>query len=613
MDNIEKIDLNSVDWQSSREFFDSLKDELEKLDDHNESYDFTWVGKRKSIIEAGAPINKTLRPDIEASKNFDNTSNILVVGDNLDALKILQESYLGQVKMIYIDPPYNTGHDFVYHDNFATNKANYVDSNTSEDDENLVDEDPMKLNAASNGRFHSDWLSMIYPRLKLARNLLSDDGVIFISIDDNEQANLKKVCDEIFGEENFENSIHWRRRSNQPNDDSKMIATVAESIMVYAKKIDILKTCHAFGKMPLSLERLKAYTNPDNDPKGPWSSTPWCASKGQGGSRYKITTPTGVVYDETWLGNEETFLRNLQEGRMFFPNNGNGKPRKKIWAFERSNDGQPAINFWYGREYGDNLSATNDFGELFESDTRIFDYTKPVKLIKNFIRLGSPKVVDSNSLILDFFAGSGTTGHAVMDLNAEDGGNRRYILVQLPEETNEKSEARKAGYETIDQITAERLRRAGEKVQKEHPDAKVDTGFRVFRIDDSNEKENIRKPLEEYTQETMLDMVDNLKPDRTPLDLLFGAVYASALPFDLQLETRKIGDNTVYLYGYLGESSGLVACFDDNISDDTVKEIAKLKPLAAVFKDSSFADSAAKINLSEHFRILSVDTKVKVI
>lgn len=607
MDNIEKIDLNNVDWQSSREFFDSLKDQLEKLDDHNESYEFTWVGKRKSLIEAGAPINKTLRPDVEASKDFDNTKNMLIVGDNLDALKILQESYLGQVKMIYIDPPYNTGHDFVYHDNFTAKKTDYTDSNTGEDDESLVDEDPMKLNAASNGRFHSDWLSMIYPRLKLARNLLSDDGVIFISIDDNEQANLKKVCDEVFGEENFVECLIWKKRATPPND--KNIGRIHEFILVYAKCLEAMQ----LGLLPRDENSISRYANPDNDTRGAWAASDLSAN-GKGGRLvasciYPIVNPsTGIEYypseGRCWLFNKNKMQQFINEGRIGFRPETGAPFLKRYLSEVRNGLTLPTILTDYG--YSSTSAAESE--KLF-TRKGIFEYAKPTTLINPLVRIGAP----NDSLILDFFAGSGTTGHAVMDLNAEDGGNRRYILVQWPETTNEKSEARKAGYETIDQITAERLRRAGEKVQKEHPDAKIDTGFRIFRIDSSNEKDNIRKPLDEYTQESMLDMVENLKPDRTPLDLLFGAIYVSALPFDRKLEVRQIGDNTVYLYGYLGEGSGLVACFDDNIAEASIQEIAKLKALTAVFKDSSFANSSAKVNLSEHFRILSGETKVKVI
>lgn len=617
MDNIEKIDLNNVDWQSSREFFESLKDELEKLEDRDESYNFTWVGKRKSIIEAGAPINKTLRPDVETSKDFDDTENMLIVGDNLDALKILQESYLGQVKMIYIDPPYNTGHDFVYHDNFTIKKDEYDDGSVGEDGEKLISEDDFTENSKSNGRFHSDWLSMIYPRLKLARNLLSDDGVIFISIDDNEQANLKKVCDEVFGEDNFIGILKWKKKK-QPSFASRHIASVIEYVIVYSRNEQFAPK--------LSVEKISDDTKKVINIYNPVSTRtfrPGVIVKGlkdgvipKGDYLIKTMTVTflddimvrgGVTQNEVLVRakflNTQDNINSFIDQRLLFITEKNGLRRYVSDAEKENNKAITDLLL----DWGDNQDSEKETMDIFGS--RFFDYSKPKALVKNIAKSSSSK----NSLILDFFAGSGTTGHAVMDLNAEDGGNRKYILVQLPEETNEKSEARKAGYETIDQITAERLRRAGDKIQKEHPDAKIDTGFRVFRIDSSNEKDNMRRTVNKYSQENIFDMVDNIKSDRTPLDLLFGAIYASALPFDLKLETRKIGDNTVYLYGYLDESSGLAACFDDSISDDTIKEIAKLKPLSAVFKDSSFADSAAKINLSEHFRILSVDTKVKVI
>lgn len=593
MDIIEKIDLEKVNWQSSREFFDSLRGELEKLDDRTESYDFTWVGKRKSIIEAGAPVNKILRPDVEASKDFDNTKNMLIVGDNLDALKILQESYLGQVKMIYIDPPYNTGHDFVYRDNFTTKKDDYDDSSISEDGERFISEDEFIENSKSNGRFHSDWLSMIYPRLKLARNLLSDDGVIFISIDDNEQANLKKVCDEIFGEENKIAEFVVVRAEG--GGLAKQVVKGHDYLFAYAKNISIFT--------PLGRPKDIRGKIVERDGEQFWIQEDWLRKEfGKYGNCYyeEVMQYKGEVV-------KQEIDKKIEAGDYILIPKDNG-----LHIVGKLRNIKDDASKFYSILKHPSANGIKDLDSLKMGG--YFDYSKPLSLLKETVLGATFFDKNGGSLILDFFAGSGTTGHAVMDLNAEDGGNRRYILVQLPEKTNEKSEARKAGYETIDQITAERLRRAGEKVQKEHPGAKVDTGFRVFHINDSNEKENIRKPLEEYTQETMLDMVDNLKPDRTPLDLLFGAVYASALPFDLHLETRKIGDNnTVYLYGYLGESSGLVACFDDNISDDTIKEVAKLKPLAAVFKDSSFANSAAKINLSEHFRILSVDTKVKVI
>ena len=597
-DNVEKVDLDRVDWKSSREFFESLGEALDKLEDKDESYDFTWVGKRKSIIEAGAPIDKILRPDVEASKDFDNTKNMLIVGDNLDALKLLQESYLGKIKMIYIDPPYNTGHDFVYHDNFTVKKADFEDISTDSDGNVIISEDEYAENSKANGRFHSDWLSMMYPRLKLARNLLTDDGMIFISIDSNEAHNLKKLCDEIFGEENFIADIAWRRFNSQANVG--IFSKVRDSILFYAKNNISVN----IGRLPLSETAKKEYQYKDEN--GIYARRP-CIDSVRGHYVFDYTTPNGNIIRDHWMMKEEDFLDANARGLIHWPANG-GNPMRKMYLKDALKNGQIANDFW-GSEFGNNRNATEEIKNMFD-DIRVFDFPKPTKLLKNLINIGS---VSDEEYILDFFAGSGATGHAAMDLNAEDGGKRQYICVQLDEKTDEKSEARKAGYDTIDQITAERLRRAGEKIKSEHPEADIDTGFRVFRVDGSNNNENIRKPLGEIDQSDMFDMIDNVKKDRTPLDLLFGVIYTSALPFDLKLETRKIGENTVYMYGYLDENTGLIACFDDEVPEETVKEIAKLNPLTAAFKDSSFKDSAEKINLSEHFRIISPDTRVKVI
>lgn len=596
--NVDKIDLDRVDWKSSREFFDSLGTALQDLDNKKEAYSFTWVGKRKAIIEAGAPINKTLRPDQQASKNFNDTGNMLIVGDNLDALKLLQESYLGKVKMIYIDPPYNTGHDFVYHDNFTTKKADFDDSTTDNDGNIVVSEDEYKENSKANGRFHSDWLSMIYPRLKLARNLLTDDGVIFISIDDNEQANLKKVCDEVFGEDNFIACIAWRRFNSQANVGS--FSKVRDSILFYAKNISEA----SIGRLPLSETAKKEYQY--RDERGIYARRP-CIHSVRGHYVFDYTTPNGNVIHDHWMIKKEDFLEADNNGLIHWPANG-GNPMIKMYLKDALENGQIANDFW-GSEFGNNRNATEEIKDLFNS-VRMFDFPKPTKLLKNLLNVGS---VSDGDIVLDFFSGSGTTGHAVMDLNAQDGGNRKFILVQLDEATADGSEAKKAGYDTIDQITAERLRRAGGKIVAEHPEAKLDTGFRVFRVDSSNERDDVYKPLGEIQQTDFLDAIDNIKPERTPLDLLFGVIYAISIPFGRKLEERKINGNTVYLYNYLGEYTGLIACFDKDVAEATIIEMAKLKADVAVFKDSSFEDSAAKVNLSEHFRVLSPDTKVKVL
>lgn len=605
MEKIERIDLDKVDWRSSREFFESLGEALDKLDNKDESYNFTWVGKRKSIIEAGAPINKILRPDVKASKDFDNTKNMLIIGDNLDALKLLQESYLGKIKMIYIDPPYNTGHNFVYHDNFTVKKADFKDDSTDSDGNVIISEDEYEENSKANGRFHSDWLSMMYPRLKLARNLLTDNGVIFISIDDNEEGNLRKICDEVFGEENLLAIISWQSSDTLRNDATWFSAN-CEFILCYARNVASAK----INGLPKGEKQLSYYKNPDNDPNGPYLLTPLHARSGGPNSRYNYTFSNGQTWcppdGRYWAFSKESLKKLEEKGAIKLDPDGKNVPQKKTYLKDVGDTMRP-WTFWSCEDFGSTRQSNMESRDLLGRG--IFDTPKPLTTLEKIITIGT----DNDSIILDFFAGSGTTGHAVMDLNAEDGGKRQYICVQLNEKTDEKSEAKKAGYDTIDQITAERLRRAGEKIKSEHPDADIDTGFRVFRVDGSNENEDIRKPLNQISQSNLFSVIDNIKKDRTPLDLLFGVIYASALPFDLKLETRKIGENTVYLYGYLDEGTGLVACFDDNISEETFKEIANLKALTAAFKDSSFAGSAAKINLSEHFRIISPDTKVKVI
>ena len=628
-DNVEKIDLNRVDWKSSREFFESLSEALDKLEDKDESYDFTWVGKRKSIIEAGSPINKILRPDMEASKDFDNTKNMLIVGDNLDALKLLQESYLGKIKMIYIDPPYNTGHDFVYHDNFTVKKADFEDNSTDSDGNVIVSEDEYAENSKANGRFHSDWLCMMYPRLRLARNLLQDDGVIFVSIDDNEYANLKKVLDEVFGEDNYIGTICWQKKT-QPSFLSKKISSIKEYILLYSRTQSDIVTMGGYTDTNKLIELINVSNSQAERilPKenvliqnGNYTGILQSGYYGSENLKIELKNDVRVISgkpqeDLRMVGKfkwtQETINASVAEGATIHIKN-KSSLRPTVERGDKKVGIKPILDLFSKKlndEIPTNTDATNEMKKMF-GGVAILDYPKPVDLIKYLVR--AVCFDDKDATAVDFFAGSGTTGHAVMDLNAEDGGERQYICVQLDEKTDEKSEARKAGYGTIDQITAERLRRAGEKIKSEHPEADIDTGFRVFRADGSNDNENIRKPLNEIDQSDMFDMIDNVKKDRTPLDLLFGIIYTSALPFDLKLETRKIGENTVYMYGYLDENTGLVACFDDEVPEETVKEIAKLNPLTAAFKDSSFKNSAEKINLSEHFRIISPDTRVKVI
>ena len=623
--NVEKVDLDRVDWKSSREFFESLGEALDKLDDKDESYNFTWVGKRKSIIEAGAPINKILRPDINASKDFDNTKNMLIVGDNLDALKLLQESYLGKIKMIYIDPPYNTGHDFVYHDNFTVKKADFKDNSMDSDGNIIVSEDEYAENLKANGRFHSDWLSMIYPRLKLARNLLQDDGVIFVSIDDNEYANLKKVLDEVFGEDNYIGTICWQKKT-QPSFLSKKISSIKEYIILYSRTQSDITTMGGYTDANKLIELINVSNSQAERtlPKenvliqnGNYTGTLQSGYYGSENLKIELKNDVRVIFgkpqeDLRMVGKfkwtQETINASVSEDAIIHIKNISSL-RPTVERGDKKVGIKPILDLFSKKlndEIPTNTDATNEMKKMF-GGVAISDYPQPVELIKYLIR--AVCFDDKDAAVVDFFAGSGTTGHAVMKLNSEDEGNRKYILIQLDEKTENNSEAKKAGYGTIDQITAERLRRASDQFSS----AEIDTGFRLLRINSGNENADIRKPLNQINQSDLFGAIDNIKKDRTPLDLLFGVIYASALPFDLKLETRKIGENTVYLYGYLDEGTGLVACFDDNISEETFKEIAKLKALTAAFKDSSFTNSAAKINLSEHFRIICPDTKVKVL
>lgn len=581
--------------------FDALKAELsDGAVEGRECYEFTWAGKTDAKIEAAKPIRKTLRPCKEESKNWDTTQNLYIEGDNLDVLKLLQESYLNKVKMIYIDPPYNTGNDFVYADDFRMNQDEY------EDLLDLTDENDNRMlrNTDSNGRFHSDWCSMMYSRLKLARNLLTDDGVIFISIDDNEQANLKKICDEIFGADNFEACIAWRRRTNQPNDKTKMIARVAESILVYSKNTFILSDKKAFHGVPLNDERKQEYKNPDNDPRGPWSSNPWKAAVGRGGTTYTITTPTGVSYTETWYGTADTFNKFLSEGRVHWTDGGRGVPRMKIYLSDAEKEGQAAINFFTPDKYGSNQEGSSEVEKLFGSKG-MFDNPKPTKLIKALLQLAS----NEDSIVLDFFSGSATTAHAVMQLNAGDGGNRKFIMVQLPEKCDESSEAYKTGgYKNICEIGKERIRRAGEKIVAETGKTDLDIGFRVLKLASTNMKDVYYTPAE-LTQDLLATTESNFKEDRTDLDLLYGCLLDWGLELSLPHETKQMDGFTVHYVNH----TDLVACFDKNVSEKLIRAIAADKPLRVVFRDSCFKNISDKNNVKEIFKALSPDTTVKVI
>jgi adenine-specific DNA-methyltransferase len=641
---IEKIDINKIKWRSSNDFFESLGEALDKLDDKDEKYDFTWVGKRKAIIEAGAPINKTFRPDMEGSKNWDNTENLFIEGDNLDALKLLQESYLGKVKMIYIDPPYNTGKDFVYHDNFKADVEEYDEATDYKDQAGNIQ---FKKNEKSNGRYHSDWLSMMYSRLRLARNLLTQDGVIFISIDDNELANLKKLCDEIFGEINYigilsiENNPKGRKNSDflsvnndfcliyaRDKDASSFIENIPKSTsdmkldengdFVHNSGKRVLVGENTFNKEVANTKSEKHYSlyydpannklefrkeNNVDDIDNELIKNGYIRFISSRNDKFIENTYTQSKLLELFESNSLEFKKDKVFGKNF-----SDKIRIKSLIVNRSYE---AVIDGKAKAYKIDVKTTSAgqaLKALFKTQDEYFTAPKNTGLISLLATLFD----DKNMTILDFFSGSGTTAHAVMELNAEDGGNRKWIMVQLYEHTDDKSEAYRAGFKSIPDIARERIRLAGDEIAAEYSESKVDYGFRALSVDETNHKE-VYRSAGELNQSALLDIVDNVKSDRSDIDLLYGVLTKFALELNRPIEKREIAGSDVYLYDYFGEVSGLIGCFSEQISENAIKEIANLKPLTAVFRDSSFADSQAKVNLSEHFRVLSPETKVKVI
>ena len=456
---------------------DKFKEMLiqEDIDVEKEGYELRFLGKNYAKFETSTETETVIVPDLEHNFKEENidSENIYIIGDNIDAIKHLLNSYSRKIKCIYIDPPYNTGSDgFVYPDNFRYTKESLAKAIGIEEYET-----ERILNLAGKST-HPAWLTFMYPRLMLARDLLSDDGVIFISIDDNEMANLKLMCDEIFGEENFEGHVHWRRRHNQPNDKTKLIGLVAEHILIYSKNREELKKS-GVGKVGLTGD----FSNPDNDPLGDWGSKPWKVGSNQSGSRYVITTPTGIKLDEEWMGDKETYSNLLSEGRIYFPDGGNGMPRKKYYKFERLEEGQCATNWWSHDAFGHNQGANTELTLLFDTKN-IFNNPKPTELLKNIINLSGIK---DDIYILDFFSGSATTAHAAMQLNAEDGGNRKYIMVQLPEEIEKDKPAYKEGYRTIDEIGRARIEKAAKKIKKETK-ANIDYGYKLYRLEKPTKK-----------------------------------------------------------------------------------------------------------------------------
>ena len=565
--------------------------------DGDEAYEFTWVGKKAAIVEANKPIRKSLRPCMAESKDWDTTENLYIEGDNLEVLKLLQESYLGKVKMIYIDPPYNTGNDFIYADDFMR----------SQEEENeqmgMYDEDENRLfkNTDTNGRFHSDWCSMIYSRLMLARNLLTDDGAIFISIDDNEVDNLKKICDEVFGAVNYVATFPWRKRTAK-SDVPFGVSQDYEYILCFAKSSNFVASVD--GK-----ER-KYYETPDFAGR-PWrvhDLTKQTTASERPNSYFTIVNPkNGEEYpanpNATWRITVDTIEDYLAQNRIVFPGDYEflkiSKPVLRYWKeddMKKAGDkfGKVAVSTKLPDNIGMSQDGTKEITNLL--GTKAFSFPKPTVLIKYLISTST----EEGDFILDFFSGSATTAHAVMQLNAEDDGHRKFIMVQLPEKCDEASEAYKAGYKTICEIGKERIRRAGDKIKSESPmtTQELDVGFRVLKLDDTNMKDVYYAP-DDYEQGMLAGLESNIKEDRTDLDLLFGCLIDWGLPLSLPYKSEKIDGCTVHTYN----DGDLIACFDAKIPESVVKEIAKRKPLRAVFRDSSFASSPEKINVFEIFKL----------
>lgn len=580
--------------------FEKLKQNLSDsvMSERAERYQFTWPDKSKAILLANSPINATLRPCREDSVDFDNTQNLYIEGDNLDVLKCLKETYLHKVKMIYIDPPYNTGNDFVYEDDFAQSSEEYL-ANSGQFDEQG---NRMFTNAESNGRFHTDWLNMIYPRLKVARDLLADDGVVFISIDDHEMENLKKTCNEIFGEQNFIACIIWQR-TYAPISLKKYFSENHDFCLVYAKKKEIFK----LNLLPRSEKQNKDYKNPDNDPRGAWKVGNLTVGPAVEKQIYEIIGPTGRKFlppsGYCWRFTKEKFEAMRKDNRIWFGSDGSNAPVPKLFLTEVQNGVTP-MTIWTFDEVGHGQEATRELRNLMGA--AVFTSPKPLRYLKRFLQLGTEK----DSLILDFFSGSATTAHAVMQLNSEDGGNRKFIMVQLPEKTEEKSEAFKAGYKNICEIGKERIRRAGKKIKEESPltTQDLDIGFRVLKLDSTNMQDIYYSP-KDISQADLFSQVDNVKPDRTGEDLLFQVMLELGATLDSKIETTTVAGKTIYnvAEGYL------VACFDPDVTDDVVKAIAQMQPAYAVLRDTSMKDDSTATNFEQIFKTYSPDTVTKIL
>lgn len=595
-DNIEKLkQIFPEIFTEGKIDFQVLKQLLgEHIENDKERYSFTWKGKTQARQIAQDTSTGTLRPDRDNSKDWENTENIYIEGDNLEVLKLLQKSYHGKVKMIYIDPPYNTGKDFVYKDNFRDNIDNYLTITGQKSENSTGGGYKLTTNLETNGRYHSDWLNMMYPRLKLARNLLTDNGVIFISMDENEIHNLRKICDEIFGEENLIEEIVWEKKF-APQNDAKYFSLNHEQILCYSKNKNLFERI----LLPMTEEQKSRYKNPDNDPRGLWTSGDISVSRITERDIYPIITPSGREIwppsGRSWRHSKENLEEMIKDNRIWFGEDGNNVPRIKRFLSEIQ-QGIVPISLWYYTEVGHTQEASKEVKEIFD-DKKFFDYPKPVKLIKKMLLISSKE----NDIILDFFSGSATTAHAVMQLNAEDGGNRKYIMVQLPEVCDEKSEAYKAGYKNICEIGKERIRRAGEKIKSDETlpaenREKLGIGFKVFKLDSSNIKEWDSET--ENLEQSLFDSIDNIKSDRTSLDIL----YEILLKYGLDLNVPIVENKYFYSIGGGTLLINLDKEIDMEVIDSICEEYKTLLEIdedfktTVVLRDSSFANDVDKTN-----------------